>query len=326
MLFFITIPSTGRQWRLPESSLTSNAVLLGGATVTDTGVGAANTVLLGTGPAPSFGAVDLSTAAVTGTLPVGNGGTGLTTYSSGDMLYASAANTLSQLGIGSADNVLVVSGGFPTWGTVNLASSVAVSGILPVANGGSGVSSLTANAVLLGGATVGSVGPGAANTVLLGTGGDLSFGAVDLSTAAVTGTLPVGNGGTGLATYTSGDMLYATGATTLTKLGIGSAGNVLVVSGGFPTWGTVNLAYFTAVSGTLPVANGGTGVTSLTANTVLLGGASVGQTTVGAASTVLRGTGGVSTFGTISNAYLAERCIRQHYRSWHSDTSSEHGY
>ena len=287
------------------SSLTSNAVLLGGATVTDTGVGAANTVLLGTGAAPSFGAVDLSTAAVTGTLPVGNGGTGLTTYSSGDMLYASAANTLSQLGIGSADNVLVVSGGFPTWGTVNLASSAAVSGILPVANGGSGVSSLTSNAVLLGGATVVLSDAGAANTVLLGTGGAPSFGAVDLSTAAVTGTLPVGNGGTGLATYTSGDMLYATGATTLTKLGIGSAGNVLVVSGGFPTWGTVNLASSAAVSGTLPVANGGTGVTSLTANTVLLGGASVGQTTVGAASTVLRGTGGVPTFGTISNAYLA---------------------
>ena len=101
--------------------MTSNAVLLGGATVGSVGPGAVNTVLLGTGGAPSFGAVDLSTAAVTGTLPVGDGGTGLTTYSSGDMLYASAANTLSQVGIGSAaDNVLVVSGGFPTWGAVKL--------------------------------------------------------------------------------------------------------------------------------------------------------------------------------------------------------------
>ena len=259
------------------SSLTSNAVLLGGATVTDTGVGAANTVLLGTGGAPFFGAVDLSTAAVTGTLPVGNGGTGLTTYSSGDMLYASAANTLSQLGIGSADNVLVVSGGFPTWGTVNLASSAAVSGILPVANGGTGVSSLTSNAVLLGGATVTDTGVGAANTVLLGTGGAPSFGAVDLSTAAVTGTLPVGNGGTGLTTYSSGDMLYASAANTLSGLGMGSADNVLVVSGGFPTWGTVNLASSAAVSGILPVANGGSGVSSLTANAVLLGGATVGS-------------------------------------------------
>lgn len=48
-----------------------------------------------------------------------------------------------------------------------------------VAQGGTGVGSLTSNAVLLGGASVGSVGPGAANTVLRGTGGAPTFGTID---------------------------------------------------------------------------------------------------------------------------------------------------
>ena len=72
------------------------------------------------------------------------------------------------------------------------------------------------------------------------------------------------------------------------------------------SWGQVNLASAAAVTGTLAVGNGRVPeVTPLTANTVLLGGASVGQTTVGASNTVLRGTFGAPTFGTIDNNYLA---------------------
>ncbi|MBY0110634.1 hypothetical protein K2Y00_01350 [Patescibacteria group bacterium] len=43
-------------------------------------------------------------------------------------------------------------------------------------------------------------------------------------------------GGTGQTSYTTGDLLYASNATTLTKLGIGSAGEVLKVLGGVPSW------------------------------------------------------------------------------------------
>lgn len=49
-------------------------------------------------------------------------------------------------------------------------------------------------------------------------------------------TVPVANGGTNLTSYTAGDLLYASGATTLSKLGIGTAGQVLTVSGGVPAW------------------------------------------------------------------------------------------
>lgn len=43
------------------------------------------------------------------------GGTGQTTYATGDILYASAANTLSKRTIGSTGQVLTVVGGVPTW-------------------------------------------------------------------------------------------------------------------------------------------------------------------------------------------------------------------
>ena len=87
---------------------------------------------------------------------------------------------------------------------------------------------------------------------------------VDADTATIS--LPVGatDGGTGITSYTTGDLLYANSATTLAKLADVAVGNVLR-SGGVgvaPAWGKVVLT--TDVSGTLPVANGGTGVTTST--------------------------------------------------------------
>jgi hypothetical protein len=52
---------------------------------------------------------------VTGTLPAANGGTAQSTYATGDILYASAANTLSKLTVGSTGQVLTVASGAPSW-------------------------------------------------------------------------------------------------------------------------------------------------------------------------------------------------------------------
>lgn len=63
-----------------------------------------------------------------------HGGTGQSTYATGDTLYASATNVLSKLTIGSTGNVLTVSGGIPTWappatgGTVTTVSVVSTNG------------------------------------------------------------------------------------------------------------------------------------------------------------------------------------------------------
>jgi hypothetical protein len=77
-------------------------------------------------------------------------------------------------------------------------------------------------------------------------------------------------GGTGFASYTVGDLLFADTTTSLAKLAGAAVGNALI-SGGVasaPSYGKIGLA--THVSGTLPVANGGTGITSAgTAGNVL---------------------------------------------------------
>lgn len=80
---------------------------------------------------------------ITGTAAVANGGTGMTTYTLGDIVFASATNVLGKLASVSTGNVLL-SGGVgaaPAYGKVTLTGHV--SGILPVANGGTGVSTLT---------------------------------------------------------------------------------------------------------------------------------------------------------------------------------------
>ena len=71
-------------------------------------------------------------------------------------------------------------------------------------------------------------------------------------------TIGVAYGGTGLTSYTIGDIVYASGSTTLSKLADVATGNALI-SGGVgsaPSWGKVGLT--THVSGILPIANGGT--------------------------------------------------------------------
>jgi hypothetical protein len=91
------------------------------------------------------------------------------------------------------------------------------------------------------GTTVSALGSlGTANQVLHGNASGLpTWSAVDL-TADVTGTLPASKGGTGVNSYTAGDLLYAgsTGSiSTLTKLGVGSIGQILTVGvGASLTW------------------------------------------------------------------------------------------
>ena len=96
--------------------------------------------------------------------------------------------------------------------------------------------------------------------------GNLALGANAITSGTWNGsTIAAGYGGTGISNYTIGDMLYASGAATLSKLAGVATGNVLM-SGGVgaaPSWGKVGLT--THVSGVLPVANGGTGINGSTA-------------------------------------------------------------
>jgi len=72
-------------------------------------------------------------------------------------------------------------------------------------------------------------------SVTAGTGltGGGSSGALTLGLSTPVSTT---NGGTGLSTFTTGDLVYASGADTLAKRSIGTTGQVLTVSGGLPEW------------------------------------------------------------------------------------------
>lgn len=114
----------------------------------------------------------------------------------------------------------------------------------------------------------------ALNGLIYPTGSTITFGQSITSATSLSGVVPVASGGTNISSYTVGDLLYASGATTLSKLADVAAGNVLI-SGGVgvaPSWGKVGLT--THVSGSLPAANGGTGATSATgtAGSVVLSG------------------------------------------------------
>jgi hypothetical protein len=89
------------------------------------------------------------------------------------------------------------------------------------------------------------------------------------SAASLSATLVATSGGTGQSSYAVGDLLYASTTTALSKLADVATGNALI-SGGVgvaPSYGKIALT--THVSGTLPVANGGTNLTSFTANGVV---------------------------------------------------------
>jgi hypothetical protein len=80
----------------------------------------------------------------------------------------------------------------------------------------------------------------------------------------ISGTLGVSNGGTGANTLTSNGVLLGNGTSAVQATVAGTANQVLRVpsGGGAPAFGAINLASTSAVTGTLPIANGGTGQTA----------------------------------------------------------------
>lgn len=62
------------------------------------------------------------------------GGTGQSTYTTGDILYASATNTLAKRAIGSTNNLLTVTGGVPVWTATPSVTSITLSGGTALSN------------------------------------------------------------------------------------------------------------------------------------------------------------------------------------------------
>ena len=116
--------------------------------------------------------------------------------------------------------------------------SYTYAGTLPVSFGGTGQTTLTAHDVLVGNGTSGitQVAPSSTTGVALvsnGSSSDPSFGQVNVgSSSAVTGTLAVGNGGTGQTSYTDGQLLIGnTSGNTLTKATLTAGSNITITNG-----------------------------------------------------------------------------------------------
>ena len=131
-------------------------------------------------------------------------------------------------------------------------------------------------------------------------------------TMTMSGTLDVDNGGTGLTAYTTGDILYASGTSTLAKLGIGSSGQVLKVSaGGIVEWandtntgltsvGITETGNALTISNTPLTSNGNINIAGAgTASQVILGNLTLATLPVDGVTSV--GSGAGLTGGTITS-------------------------
>ena len=106
-------------------------------------------------------------------LPATSGGTGQSSYAVGDILYAGTTTTLAKLAAVATGSVLRSKGVGTAPAYEQLVLTTDVTGILPVANGGTGAATLAANNVLLGNGTsaVQEVAPGTSGNVLTASGG-----------------------------------------------------------------------------------------------------------------------------------------------------------
>jgi len=147
----------------------------------------------------------------------------------------------------------------------------------------------------IGGGTVTSVDGSGGSTGLTLTGGAITTS----GTLTLGGLLATGSGGTGLTSFTTGDILYASNSSTLAKLGIGSAGQVLKVNSGLPSWQADSNSGGTVTSIT-NAADSGTGSAITTSGTFTYSGGTNITTSV-SGTTVTINTSATTNVGTVTS-------------------------
>jgi len=256
--------------------------------------GTVTTVLHGNaGGNPSWSAVILS-ADVSGTLPVANGGTGLTTITANNLLYASAANTIS--GMTTTNNGILVTS---STGVPSIGNTVGATLTMPSLN----LSGSSSQVIMQSGGISGTLTwtpttsnktitlPNATGTVALTS--DITTAPLDGDVTGTPGATVVGKiNGASLAGLATGILKNTT------TTGVPS----IAVAADFPTLNQNTTGTANNVTGIVSSANGGTGVAN-TGMTITLGG---NLTTSGANAITLTTTGTTNvtlpTSGTLVNS------------------------
>lgn len=184
--------------------------------------------------------------------PTTAGGTGLTSYTAGDLLYYATGTTLAKLAIGVNKTILTSSGTAPQWSTS-----------LDTSQGGTGQTAYTAGDLIYyaTGTAFTKLAIGANTTILT------SSGSAPQWTAA--SSVSIGTA-TNLAGGAQGSIPYQSGVATTVFLAKDTNATRYLANTGTnnnPAWAQINLA--NGVTGTLPTGNGGTGLTSFTANGIV---------------------------------------------------------
>ena len=243
------------------SGVTIDGVLVKDSTVTASGGFAGNATTASSSPAGALTGTTLKSAVVASSLTSvgtigtgvwngtavapGFGGTGLSSYSAGDILYATGSSTLAKLAKGSDTQVLTLASGLPSW-------------VAPTVGDITGI----------------TAGTGLSGTDLTGPVPTLN---VDASQTQITAVGTIGTGvwnGTPVATAyiadnavtlaklehgTQGDILYYGASGTPARLGTGSDGQVLTSggSGANPAWETATVGDITKVTAGAGMTGGG---------------------------------------------------------------------
>jgi hypothetical protein len=222
------------------------------------------------------GNISGNSANVTGTVAIGNGGTGQTTAgaafnalspitTTGDLILGDGTNSATRLAIGANGYLLSSNGTTASWqpapaggvttfsaGTTGLTPNTATSGAvtlagtLALANGGSGqTSAQTAMNAFAGAVTSGSYLRGDGTNVVMNTIQVADVPTLNQNTTGtasnVTGIVAIANGGTNsTATATAGGSAYGTG-TAYAFTAAGTAGQVLTSAGASaPVWSGIS--------------------------------------------------------------------------------------
>ncbi len=257
---------------IPYQSAANTTTLLTGNTtatkkfLTQTGDGSA-------AAAPVWAGVAVSD--ITGTLPVANGGTGVTTVAanlifagptSGATAAAPSFRSLVAADLPSGSTNYVING---TTQQANTSFNISGSGTLGTTLDVTGNTTIGGTATITGATTLSAL------TASKGVFTDAS------KRLTSTGTLGTDQGGSGMSSFNSGGAMYATSTSALTTGTLPtSAGGTGLTS--YTSGGALYTTSTTAItSGTLPVTAGGTGVASLSAGQIPFGN---GTSAIGSSS------------------------------------------